>query len=92
MLLAVVLVVIAIRANVSCLTALWVLLGGLALQGGSNLIGLAVAKPALQRKPWAVFVIRRLWPVVPVAISLYIAAVFTLIIQGCRAGCSRFTG
>ena len=43
MLLALVLVIIAVRADVSLLTALWMLLGGLALQGGSNLLGLAVA-------------------------------------------------
>ena len=92
MLLALVLVIIAVRADVSLLMALLMLLVGLALQGGSNLLGLAVAKPALQRKPWAIFVMRFLWPLVPVALSLYMAGVFTLIIQGCRAGFSSLSG
>lgn len=92
MLFAVMLVIIALRADVSWLAALWMLLGGFALHGGSNLLCLAVAKPALQRKPWAVFVIRCLWPLVPVAISLYMAGGVTLIIQGCRAGLSGLFG
>ena len=91
-LLALALIVIAVRANVKWLTCLWMVLGGLGLQGGTNLLALAVAKPALQRRPWAVFVVSLLWPVVPVAIALYMAGMFTLIIKAIRAGWSAVVG
>tara|TARA_B100000809_G_C15004676_1_gene482770 strand:+ start:465 stop:794 length:330 start_codon:yes stop_codon:yes gene_type:complete len=74
-------VVIAVRYSVSWLTCLWMVLGGLGLISGSNLLCLAILKPTLARRPWAVAIVRFLQPVPGIAIALYMAGVFTLIIK-----------
>lgn len=93
MLLAFVLVVIAVWADIKCSTAFCAVLGGLALQICHNLLGLVIAKPALQGKAWAFVILHiLLWPIVPIAVALYAAGFFALIIQACRAGCLRLFG
>lgn len=91
-LLAIALVIVAVLLNVRWLTCLWMILGGLGIHGGTNLIGLAIVRPALQRKPWAVLVIRALWPVIPIGLSLYVAGVLILIIKGLKAGFAAMLG
>jgi hypothetical protein len=90
MLLAFVLVIYLVWTNVSLWTALGMMIAGFALQGASNLMCLAIAKAIIHRRPWALLIIRFLWPLVPVAIGIAMAGYITLFIQGCRLAIVRF--
>ncbi len=84
-LLAVGWVVIAVGADVTLLTALGMLVGGLLLQGASNVLASAVLNPALQGESWALAIMSLLRPLVVVGMSLYLAGPVTLVVQGSRA-------
>ena len=92
MLLSAAFVVLAVSMNLSWKDAILMILGGLLLQGCSNLICIPLVKPALERKHWATAIIKLMQPVVPIAMAIYMAGVFTLIIQLSRIGISKILG
>jgi len=90
MLLSLAFVVVAVSFNLSWQDAILMIIGGLILQGCSNLICLPLIKPALEQKTWATVTIKLMQPLVPIAMAVYIAGFFTLIIQAFRLVLSNF--
>jgi hypothetical protein len=92
MVLTLILVILAVRANLSLLNSLYMILAGIGLQIATNVIGLGLWGPAMARWKYAMFLMWSVQPVVLFAISLYMAGVFTLLIQLCRWGFSSLVG
>ena len=81
-------VVVAVVADATWLTAILMVLAGLTLLVLNNLLGIAVFQPALRGSVWTIWIVRMLWPSVPVSGAIYMAGVFTLIIKAGVAGWS----
>lgn len=78
-----VLVVFALWYGISWMTCVWMVVAGLAIHLLTNLMTLAVLKPALQGNTSVKFLVKRLlWPLVPLGIAVYMAGILTLIIKG----------
>ena len=68
------------------LTAVWMILGGLALHASNNIICLTIAKPLFRGDKWAIQLVRGiLWPLVPIGIAIYVGGILLLIISGLKA-------
>jgi hypothetical protein len=85
MLLSIAFAIIAIWLNIRWAICFWMILGGLVFHCVINLIALAITKCVLQRKVWAIIVIKFLIFLIPVGITVYVAGMFTLVIKGLRA-------
>lgn len=92
MLLSFAFVVTAVALNVSWQYAIGMILGGLILYGGSNIICLPLVKPALEQRPWAILTIKWLQPLVSIALAISMAGYITLIIQLIRVVISKISG
>ena len=93
MLLAIAFVVVALWMKVRWSTCLWMVLGGVGIYGASELICLGILKSILKGRQWAIdLVVWILWPLAPIAIAIYAAGIFTLLIKGLIAGYAALFG